>query len=143
MRLTAFTDFGLRALMRMASDPGRAWNTAEIATEFGISRHHLTKTIAALSDAGFVQTRRGKGGGAVLARPAEAIRLGDVVRLLERHQALVECFQADGGQCAITPVCRLKGLLGRAETAFIEELNGSTLADCALPRAGTRKAVAS
>lgn len=138
MRLTTFTDFGLRALMRMASDPGRAWNTAEIAAEFGISRHHLTKTIAALSEAGFVRTRRGKGGGAVLARPAETIRLGDVVRLLERHQAMVECFQANGGRCAITPICRLKGLLGRAEAAFIDELNGSTLADCALPPAGAR-----
>ena len=27
MRLTSFTDFGLRALMRMASDTDRAWNT--------------------------------------------------------------------------------------------------------------------
>ncbi len=133
MHLTSFTDFGLRALMRIASDSERTWNTAEIADEFGISRHHLTKAIAVLAEAGFVQTRRGGGGGARLARPADAIRLGEVVRLLERDQTLVECFQADGGGCMISPVCRLRGFLGRAEAAFLDEMDGHTLADCALP----------
>ena len=49
MRLTSFTDFGLRALMRMASEPDRAFSTADLAEEFALSRHHLTKIIAALS----------------------------------------------------------------------------------------------
>lgn len=71
MRLTAFTDFGLRALMRMASDTDRSWNTGEMADEFGISRNHLTKTIATLANAGIVDTKRGGGGGATLAQPAE------------------------------------------------------------------------
>ena len=31
MRLTSFTDFGLRALMRMASEPDRAFSTADLA----------------------------------------------------------------------------------------------------------------
>lgn len=134
MRLTSFTDYGLRALMRMASDDTRAWTTAEIADEFGISRNHLTKAIALLASAGFVKTRRGGGGGAMLARPADSISLGDVVRLLERDQSLVECFQADGGACSITPVCRLKGLLADAERAFLADLDTRRLSDCALPK---------
>ena len=133
MRLTAFTDFGLRALMRMASDADRAWNTGEMADEFGISRHHLTKTIATLANAGIVETKRGGGGGARLACPAGEIKLGHVVRLLERDQALVECFQTEGNACTITPVCRLKGFLSRAETAFLDALDDHTLADCTLP----------
>ena len=133
MRLTAFTEFGLRALMRMASDTDRAWNTGEIADEFGISRHHLTKTMAALANAGIVETRRGGGGGAKLARPAAEIQIGRVVRVLERDQALVECFQPSGNACVITPVCRLKGYLSLAEKAFLEALDNYTLADCALP----------
>lgn len=36
MRLTSFTDFGLRALMRMASDPDRAFSTADLADEFAL-----------------------------------------------------------------------------------------------------------
>lgn len=132
MRLTTFTDFGLRALMRMASNPDRAWSTAEIAGEFGISRHHLTKVMATLANAGIVETRRGSGGGAVLARPAKAIRLGEIVRLLEQNQALVECFQVKGNNCNITPVCRLKNFLGQAEEAFLKALDAQTLADCTL-----------
>lgn len=132
MRLTSFTDYGLRALMRMASAPDRAFSTAEIADEFGISRNHLNKIIQRLARHGIVATRRGTGGGAMLARPAAEIVLGDVVRLLEQDQSLVECFAA-GGACAVTPVCRLKGKLHAAEVAFLAELDRSTLADIALP----------
>lgn len=133
MRLTSFTDFGLRALMRMASDPDRAYSTAELADEFDLSRHHLTKIMASLSQAGIVMTRRGGGGGARLARPAGQIGLGDIIRVLEGDQALVNCFAADGGNCSITPHCRLKTRLREAETAFLAELDRSTLADVALP----------
>lgn len=133
MRLTSFTDFGLRALMRMASDPGRAFSTAELADEFALSRHHLTKIMASLAQAGIVITRRGGGGGARLGRPSDQITLGDVVRVLESGQALVDCFAVDGRTCSISGCCRLKARLASAETAFLTDLDRSTLADVALP----------
>ena len=43
MHLTSFTDYGLRMLMRMASAPERAFTSAELAEEFGLSRNHLSK----------------------------------------------------------------------------------------------------
>ena len=52
MRLTAFTDFGLRALMRLAGEPDRSFSTDDIATEFGISRNHLTKVVRDLAEGG-------------------------------------------------------------------------------------------
>nr|WP_306268652.1 Rrf2 family transcriptional regulator [Pararhizobium sp. IMCC3301] len=133
MRLTSFTDFGLRALMRMASAPDRAFSTAELAEEFALSRNHLTKIMAALAQAGIATTRRGAGGGAMLARSPDEIRLGDVVRILETGQPLVECFAASGGDCSITGCCRLKTRLQAAEIAFLADLDRSTLADVALP----------
>ena len=133
MRLTSFTDFGLRALMRMASAPGRAFSTAELAEEFALSRHHLTKIMAALAQAGIVTTRRGGGGGARLGRSPDQISLGDIVRVLESDQALVNCFAADGGSCSISPHCRLKARLGAAEAAFLAELDRTILAEMALP----------
>jgi Rrf2 family nitric oxide-sensitive transcriptional repressor len=135
MRLTSFTDYGLRMLMRMGSAPERAFSTAELAEEFGLSRNHLTKIMQHLARAGLVHTRRGGGGGATLAVPPSDIRLGDVVRTLEEGQALVECFQTGGGDCTIDGCCRLKSRLRLAEMAFIENLNRSTLADVALARA--------
>ncbi|PWE31255.1 Rrf2 family transcriptional regulator [Maritimibacter sp. 55A14] len=133
MRLTSFTDYGLRMLMRMASAPERAFSTADLADEFGLSRNHLTKIMQQLARGEFVETRRGGGGGATLCKAPENIRLGDVVRLLEQGQALVECFGPDGGECTIDGCCRLKARLRQAETRFLEDLNRSTLADIALP----------
>ena len=134
MRLTAFTDFAMRALMRLAGEPDRVFTTDEIAREFAISRNHLTKVVRELADAGFVATHRGAGGGFRLARPAESITIGEVVRLLEARHAMVECFRADGGECVLTPRCRLKGKLALAAKAFLAELDKTSLAECAYPR---------
>ena len=133
MRLTAFTDFALRALMRLAGEPTRSFATNEIATEFGISRNHLAKVVRDLADGGFITTQRGVGGGFSLARPPQAITLGEVVRAREARHALVECFRDDGGSCVLTPRCRLKVRLAAAREAFMRELDGTTLAECAYP----------
>lgn len=135
VRLTSFTDYGLRMLMRMASAPDRAFSTADLAQEFGLPRNHLSKIMQRLSREGIVETRRGGGGGAMLARPPHDIRLGDIVRLLEADQPLVECFGADPNSCSIDCQCRLKARLRAAETAFLAQLDTSTLADVALAAA--------
>jgi Rrf2 family nitric oxide-sensitive transcriptional repressor len=134
MRLTSFTDYGLRSLMRMAGEPARTFSTAELAAEFGLSRHHVTKIMQRLAAGGIVATRRGGGGGACLALDPGEIGLGRVVRLLEDGQSLVACFARDGGDCTISGCCRLKGRLRAAEAAFLAELDRATLADIALPR---------
>lgn len=133
MRLTSFTDYGLRLLMKMAGTPGRTASTAELARDFGLSRHHVMKIVQHLARNGIVETRRGGGGGVRLARAPHAIRLGELIRLLETGQALVECFAPDGGDCVIDGHCRLKARLARAEAAFTRDLDASTLADIAIP----------
>jgi Rrf2 family nitric oxide-sensitive transcriptional repressor len=137
MRLTSFTDFGLRTLMRLAGEPSRSFATNEIAAEFDISRNHLAKVVRDLADGGFIATQRGAGGGFSLARPAQSITLGEVVRALE-GEALVECFRGDGRQCVLTPRCRLKAKLAAAREAFMRELDATTLAECAYPARTTK-----
>ncbi len=132
MRLTSFTDFALRALMRLAGEPTRSFATNEIAAEFGISRNHLAKVVRDLADGGFISTQRGVGGGFTLAREPQSITLGQVVRALE-SEALVEGFRDDGGSCVLTPRCRLKAKLAAAREAFMRELDTTTLAECAYP----------
>lgn len=132
MQLTNFTDYGMRALMRMAATPDQVLSVAEIADEFGISRNHLAKCMGVLSRAGFITTRRGGGGGALLARPADQIRLGDVVLVLSEQVPLVECFRPDGGNCSLCNSCALRVRLAAARHAFLAKLNESTLADIAL-----------
>lgn len=137
MRLTSFTDYGMRMLMRMATAQDRAFSTADLAEEFGLSRNHLSKIMQRMARGGIIETRRGRGGGAVLARAPGDIRLGDIVRLLEEDQPLVECFQTQTNSCVLDGRCRLKARLRSAETAFLTELDRATLADIALPESTT------
>lgn len=133
MRLTSFTDYGLQMLMRMASTPDRAFSTAELAEEFKLSRNHLAKIMQRLVRGGIVATRRGGGGGAILTQAPRNIRLGNIVRLLEEGQPLVNCFPQGGGGCTINGRCLLKTRLHTAESAFFADLDRATLADIALP----------
>ena len=135
MRLSTFTDYGLRILMRLASTPEARLSTADLAAQFEVSHHHLTKVVQELVRGGFVATRRGAGGGILLARPADEIGLGRVVRHLERRFALVECAQEDGGNCILNPLCRLNPRLLAARQTFLKDLDRSTVADCAWPGA--------
>lgn len=136
MRPAVFTDYGLRVLMRLADAPDEPSTTARIAEEFQIPYNHLAKVVQALARGGFVTTQRGSGGGIRLARCPQSIKLGEVVRYLEQRFALVECFRADGGACLLTPKCRLKPRLAAAREAFLDELDKTTLAECAYPGTG-------
>ncbi len=131
MRLTAFTDFGLRALMRLAASPNQILTTEQIAKQLQISRNHLTKVAQDLVRAGFVQSIRGSGGGLKLAREAGSIHVGEVVRFLEREHAIVECFRSDGGNCILAPKCKLKAKLAQAREVFLKSLDETSLADIA------------
>lgn len=133
MRLRASTDIGLRALMRLAGQPERMFTTEEVAGELRISRNHLIKIVQSLVKGGILTTQRGAGGGFRLARSADEITLGDVVRLLESDQVLADCFRADGGTCTLVADCRLKGRLVAAQDAFLRELDRTLLIECALP----------
>lgn len=64
MQLTSFTDYGLRALIYMASLPeGRMTSISEVTDVYGVSRNHMVKIINQLSRAGYVTAVRGKNGG--------------------------------------------------------------------------------
>lgn len=136
MRLTEFTDYGLRALMKLAARPGETVTIRALAAELRLSGHHLTKIMQRLAASGIVETRRGTGGGVRLAKPAARIRLGDTVKALEQPHAIVECFKPGQSTCTLLPGCRLRTRLQRAESAFLVDLNRSTLADISEP-AGT------
>lgn len=133
MRLAAFTDYGLRVLMRLADTPDQAMTTAGIAQQFQIPYNHLTKVVQDLARGGFIITQRGAGGGIRLARSPQSIMLGEVVRFLEQHYAITECFRADGGACVLTPRCRLKSRLAAAREVFLAELDKTSIAACAFP----------
>lgn len=135
MQLTNFSDYALRVLMYADLAKDRLVTIDEIAGAYGISRAHLMKVVNGLTRAGYLEAVRGRSGGLRLARPAESIVLGEVLRTTEPNLNLVECFSS-GNQCVITGGCRLRGVLNRALDAFVKVLDDCTLAEISLkPRA--------
>ena len=129
MRLTNFSDYALRILMYAAvAQDGRLITIEETAEAYGISRAHLMKVANQLTREGYLKAVRGRSGGLTLAKRPERIRLSDVLRATEPDFALVECMTTEN-HCVISPRCRLRGVLNEALAAFLETLDGYTLAD--------------
>ena len=91
-----------------------------------------------LGQAGYVGTVRGRGGGLRLAMPVERINLGQVVRHTEPDMAVVACLNPVDAPCAIKSCCVLRRALAKAGAAFLEVLDGYSLADLVKPRAPLR-----
>ena len=128
MRLSVQTDYALRMLMYLAAHEGQH-SIAEIAEQYGISKNHLMKVAQRLAAEGFVDSVRGRSGGLLLNQPADTINVGRVVRTFEDYGAFVECFDGAGGDCVVTPVCGLRHVLADGIEAFLNHLDGFTVAD--------------
>lgn len=135
MQLTNFTDYALRGLMYLAARPEKLCTVREVADHYGISHNHMVKVMHRLSQLGYIQSAKGKGGGIRLAGDAPSLRLGELVRQLEPNLALVECFNLKTNSCRIVQSCQLKHYLQEAEASFLDTLNKYTLAD-AVPKLG-------
>lgn len=127
MRLSRFTDIGLRALMYLGARRERA-SAREVAEAYGVSKDHVMKSLQALAALGLVESTPGRSGGFRISCDPHRVRLGDLIRDLEPSMALAECFQGDSS-CPLTPSCGLAGALATAERAFIDALNEHSLAE--------------
>jgi Rrf2 family transcriptional regulator, nitric oxide-sensitive transcriptional repressor len=136
MRMTLHTDYALRMLIYMAARPDGPCTVNDVAEAYGLSRNHLLKVAQTLRDLGIVETSRGRAGGVRLAKAPETIGIGALVRATETEFSLAACMQAESDACcAISPACRLKGMLHEALAAFLAVLDKYTLADIVRNRA--------
>lgn len=128
MQLTQFTDYSLRALIYITLRK-QSCTIKDITAAYDISNHHMVKIIHNLAKLGLIKTIRGKNGGIIMAAQPETINLGQLITQLEPHFDLVPCFNKAKATCCIAPVCKLKGVLHEAQTAFMKVLEHYTLAD--------------
>ncbi len=124
MRLTRYTDYALRVLIYLGLHCDRLCTIPEIARAYGVSQNHLTKVAHDLGKAGFVESERGRLGGLRLAKPAAAISVGAVVRIMEGEDCIADCET-----CVIAPACRLASAFDEAREAFMAILDAVSLAD--------------
>lgn len=128
MQLDKFTDYALRVLVILAVRAPERLPTSAIAKIYDLSEHHLSKVATALVRGGFVTSERGRSGGLLLARSADQINIGKVVRSLKSGDPVVECF-GSGSSCCIVPACGLRTPLQQAQEAFFAALDAYSLAD--------------
>ena len=128
MRLTRFSDIGLRVLIYLerAGERPHPVTVAEIGKQFDIPLNHLVKVVGQLAKLGWVQATRGRNGGLRLAADPVTLTIGQVLRKLEgEDDELVDC---DGTDCALKMDCQLRGMLRAGMRAFYDAMDRYTLA---------------
>ena len=95
MKISTKGRYGLRAVLDIAMHDEAA-SVSSIAARQFISENYLERLIAMLKKAGIVNSLRGAQGGYVLARPADEISVGEVLRALEGDLNPVDCAERDG-----------------------------------------------
>ena len=86
MNISVKGEYALQAIFDLASQPpGEPVRIADIAGRQKIPQKFLELILASLKQAGFVESRRGAEGGYLLARPAGALTVGEVLRFIEGH----------------------------------------------------------
>ncbi|MFM8877816.1 MAG: Rrf2 family transcriptional regulator [Verrucomicrobiota bacterium] len=128
MKLSLFSDYSLRVLIYASLREGR-FQLKDVSQAYGISRNHLAQVVHRLGQLGYLETRRGRGGGCRLARPAGEVRIGRLFQQTEDQPAIMECFDQKTNTCRMAGNCRIQGALAQAMAAFYSSLDQYTLAD--------------
>ena len=129
MRLTEQSRYALRVLAFCGARHPALCKVADIARETDITEQNIFKLIKTLSKSGLIETARGPHGGVRLAVAPAAIRVGQVIRVVEPR------FQACGplgrmlSDDPVSPVERaLDREIGRGIAAFMATLDQTTIA---------------
>jgi Rrf2 family nitric oxide-sensitive transcriptional repressor len=136
MRLTRFSDIGLRVLIYLSRN-GKAQavpvTVAEIAAQFDLPVNHLVKVVGELARAKWVLAVRGRHGGLHLSADPATLTVGTVLRLLEGEDELVDCV---GTGCQLAADCALRNALAEGMRAYYAVMDRYTLADLTKGKTG-------
>ncbi len=102
----------------------------EVADRENISLKYLEQLVRPLMQAGLLKSVRGKGGGYMLARPAEEVRAGDILRAAEGTTAPVACEGIEGA-CSRSGLCSTVKFWTGLDEAIESYVDGVTLAELA------------
>jgi Rrf2 family protein len=125
--ITRETDYAIRALLFMAGcKKGEVVSVGELVKALGIPRPFLRKILQVLTRRRFLESRRGKGGGFRLVRPAEAISLACLVEAFQGPMVLSECsFKKK--LCPNVRVCGLKTRIDKMQRYVLGEMKDISL----------------
>jgi Rrf2 family protein len=141
--LTAKGKYGLKALAHLAAlEAGGMAQAADIAEANHIPKKFLDAILGELRNAGIVCSKKGPGGGYMLARRPTQIKVGRVIRALDGPIAPIACASRTAFQpcsdCENVQRCRVRLAMARVRDAVSDILDNMTLADM-LAMKDTRK----
>jgi Rrf2 family protein len=128
--LSTTSEYALRALSCLCRAPeGQALLGREISVLASVPAHYLAKILLDLKRAGLVDATRGSGGGYRLARPADGIRLMEVVGIFEGNHESVACILGGGRRCSSLDPCPAHLKYHKVRNAYFDFLETTTLAE--------------
>lgn len=131
--LTKKGKYGLKALVYLAQIPqGELALVNDIATANNIPKKFLDAILGELRNAGFVNSRKGKGGGYRLARPATEINVGQIVRVLDGPLAPISCASRtryEPCEDCDEITCQVRQVMLEVRQAIADVLDHRTLAE--------------
>ncbi|MGD9544796.1 MAG: Rrf2 family transcriptional regulator [Methylocystis sp.] len=130
--LTKKAKYGLKAMVHLAGvRPGETALIADIASANQIPKKFLDAILGELRNAGFVHSKKGKGGGYMLARPPEEIGVGNIVRALDGPLAPIQCASKTVyrrcDDCTDETRCAVRLVMLQAREAIAEVLDNTSL----------------
>ena len=140
MKVSTRGDYASRALLSLAlhSDAGPT-SVRDIAERTGLPQPYLEQILLALKGAGLVRSKRGVGGGYVLARPIEEIRLSEIVSAVDGPITVGDFGEPhQDGACDHEGQCVLLAIWNDVGEHMRRHLEGYTLADIASMARGAR-----
>lgn len=140
VRVSTRGDYACRALLSLALHDEEHGPTSvrDIAERTGLPQPYLEQILLALKGAGLVRSKRGVGGGYVLARPATEIRLSEIISAVDGPITLGDFGQPhQDGACDHEGQCVLLAIWDVAAQHMREHLEAYTLANIAAAASGT------
>src|SRR5919204_5704963 len=132
MKVSTRGDYAARALLSLALHGSeQPTSVKEIAERTGLPQPYLEQILLALKGAGLVRSKRGVGGGYVLARPPAEITLGEIVSAVDGPIVVGDFgLPHEEGACEHEGQCVLLGLWADVGEHMRRHLDSFTLADC-------------
>lgn len=130
MKLSTKGKYGVKALFELAMHQGAGpVSLKAIAERQGLSEHYLEQLAAPLRKAGVINAVRGAQGGYLLARPANQITVGDVIRVLEGPVGFTDCSTEGETDPTCAANCPVHGVWERVTQQIIAVIDSITLQD--------------
>ncbi len=133
MKISKKTQYGLRAMVYLAiafGSDSKICSLKQISKEENISFDYLEKIVSDLEKNGLVASKRGSRGGYFLVRSPEKIKIGEIMRVLEKTMLPVECLSKEKEyKCPREKTCKTIGVWKKIQESLDDTLSSITLAD--------------